>query len=557
MTPVFAENAPRANWVHNRLESIGDMTAMIPFRRVSLFSAALLVAASCTVHAAGGPDAFGYTWKANTDPGGPPLEWLDISSVGTLVTGLTDDNASTAITLPQPFRYYWTDVSQIVVGSNGWISMQPASNIASCFPTIPTAGGATDSYIAPFMSDLIFTGAGNTGSARVYFDAPGNLYIISYLGVPYWIVGAPGYTGSTTFQLVLDYNDRSIRFNYQSLTPFPDNAGCNSDLVIGIESPNGTIGLQPLLETRPGTPGTIRFDYPDTPLISVIDPSPNQLLNATSAGVFVHVGTPMTLTGAVENSGTATTTSAVDARGEVLQPGPAGTVVYDQTVSIPSIDANAQVPVTFTPDYSPAAGPQVLRVSVSGGGDINPGNNQVVSEIRGLIPNGVGQIVGYTDATAATGSLNWNGGSGQFDFGAAVLIILPDGGYSVTALQAFIAANAGSDSVGLELRDNDGPNGMPGTSLGLVDVPGASVTTQAWNTFQLPHPVAVDADGFYLVWYQRGQAFLGTAGSEPVSRRGLELLSGSFSAYRSNDTFDLMLRVIANSNDLIFYNGFE
>jgi hypothetical protein len=213
--------------------------------------------------------------------------------------------------------------------------------------------------------------------------------------------------------------------------------------------------------------------------------------------------------------------------------------------------------VIFMFGYSSVVGPQVLRVSVSGGGDINPGNNQVVSEIRGLIPDGIGQIVGYTDATVATSSLNWNGGSGQFDFGAAVLIIPPDGGYSVTALQAFIAGNGGSDSVGLELRDNDGPNGMPGTSLGLVDVPGASVTTPAWNTFQLPHPVAVDADGFYLVWYQRGQAFLGTAGSEPVSRRGLELLGGSFSPYRNSDTVDLMLRVIASSNDLIFYNGFE
>jgi hypothetical protein len=53
MAPVFSEDAPRANWVHNPLESNGDTTAMIPFRRVSLFSAALLVAASCTVQVDG------------------------------------------------------------------------------------------------------------------------------------------------------------------------------------------------------------------------------------------------------------------------------------------------------------------------------------------------------------------------------------------------------------------------------------------------------------------------------------------------------------------------
>jgi hypothetical protein len=57
----------------------------------------MLVASAQTAIAAGGPDAFGYTYLTSTDAGGPAANWIDISASGTLVTGLADDNSAPAM----------------------------------------------------------------------------------------------------------------------------------------------------------------------------------------------------------------------------------------------------------------------------------------------------------------------------------------------------------------------------------------------------------------------------------------------------------------------------
>lgn len=234
----------------------GALAMNLHSRSAGLAGLWLLLGSAASV--AGGIDG-GYTLLSSAQPGGPAVEWVDISASGTVVAGLADDNSAAAqIPLPSGFPYFGTTVNNLKIGSNGWVAFNNVSNIASCFPTIPTPGGAADNYLAPYVADLNFTGAGNPGQVRYFHDAPGNRFIVSYIDVPYWSINAPGWTGSTNFQVVLDLASGSIRFNYQSLSAPSFNAACN-DLSIGIEGPDGTQGISFAQDTAVAAPLSLLF----------------------------------------------------------------------------------------------------------------------------------------------------------------------------------------------------------------------------------------------------------------------------------------------------------
>lgn len=523
--------------------------------RNSISAACLAMILSTPVGASGGPDAFGYTWIQTSDPGGPTLEWIDISALGTVVTGLADDNsAPTLIQLPLPFRYYWRDYSTLKIGSNGWVAFENISNIASCFPTIPTAGGVGDAYLAPLMGDLNFTGAGNPGQVRTYHDATNNLFIVSYTNTPFWTVNSPGWIGSNSFQIVLDYTDRSIRYNYQGLSGFQPNAAC-VDLVVGIESPTGQYGLAVTTDLMPAQNNTIRFDYPAVPGIAIVDAEPTQVLNPDSKALIADISVPLSFTTTIRNSGNAATTSPVDVLGEMLVPGPGGATVYAQTVQIATLAADEEQAVTFVPNYMLATGTQAARVTVSGGGDINAGNNARLVELIGLDGAVSQHVISYVSGQTTDGGLNWNGGTPD-QFGIATEFVLPEAANLVSRIGAQISSGV-ITGYALELRDNDGPDGHPGTLLARVDVAGGSVNTGVFQDWTLPQPVLVDGDGVYVIWYQQGTTtFIATTTNGVPSRRNLELLAGAYSTYRNNETVDPFLRLTASSS-FLFSDGFE
>ena len=247
----------------------------------------------------GGPDAYGYTWTDSYNANGPQYNWVDIANPtsGIQVSGLGDDNVVGPFSFSAGvFDFYWYSVNKFWVGSNGYISFNNV-NIASPFPNIPTAGGGQDDFIAAFMSDLKFDGVGNP--AECWVSKTSDSTIISYINVPFWNPAGLQYTGSNTFQIVLDPTTKAIYFNYQQ----QQGTSYNSDIKIGIENLSGSIGLQHSSNTYPPTNYTIRFDYPDTVTYQVLDASVQWNSVEASKGIFLPLTGQHNLITSLSNTG--------------------------------------------------------------------------------------------------------------------------------------------------------------------------------------------------------------------------------------------------------------
>ncbi|WP_420574214.1 T9SS type A sorting domain-containing protein [Kordia sp.] len=213
----------------------------------SLFIVCSLFSSLVFSQTSGGPDNYGYNWKNSDDVDGPLFNWIDITSTGTLVTGLADDNSVNSVNMGISFNYYGTVYSTIAIGSNGWISFNTVSNVANCFPILPTMGTQADNLICPFLVDLNFTGNNNAG--KVYYEQyQTNKFIISFINVPFWFNNANGFLGDNTFQVILDSTDNSIVFQYLDMDAsfLATSSNCSGNFVdseVGFENSDGSDGL--------------------------------------------------------------------------------------------------------------------------------------------------------------------------------------------------------------------------------------------------------------------------------------------------------------------------
>ncbi|MEZ5473027.1 MAG: hypothetical protein R3E90_14750 [Marinicella sp.] len=504
--------------------------------------------------AAGGPDAYGYTWADSNEVGGPVFSWIDITIDGTQITGLSDDNSVPMIDMGMNFQYYWAMYSQIKIGSNGWMSFNNVGNIAHCFPQVPTQGGAGDNFLAPYMSDLNFTGTGNPAEAYYYYDSIDNKFIVSFINVPWWSVNSPGFIGSNTFQVILDGNDNSITYQYADMDQanFNNTANCGFDLEIGLENSTGNIGLEILNETVPADNYAIKISYPDVVLLDIEDPTPAWNQNNENKAAFRLVGEDINLVTNVKNDGNVDTTTDVDVTMTVFDSN--NTSVYTDMDTIASLMAQQDVDVNYASAFNNTAGNYRLRAETSSSSDINPSNNILETElVLQDISNSPNQLSYVTD-TISTGQASWNGGTG----GVGAFFMPPYDGWQIDSVEMFIVNNGGAGfSYTVAIYDNEGGNGLPGTLLAAVDVPEGSYTIDNWVLTQLPTPIVAPSNGFYVAWETVNNAgvAMGTVNTPPISRQSYELLAGQWSSYRNNNTLEFMIRV--NMIDLIFKNGFE
>ncbi len=490
----------------------------------------------------GGPDAYGYTWRDNLDPNGPAYAWYDITTIGTLVTGLGDDNVVGPLGIASGFQFYWYTTEQVWIGSNGYLGFT-GSNIASPFPTIPNTA-APNNFIAPFMADFIFGSAGST--AQCYYHVVGDTICISWINVPFWVNAVPPATGSNSFQVILNKADKSITFNYQSQTGLTN----NTDITIGIENIAGNLGLQHSKNTYPVAGRSVKFYYPTVVTYQAIDGGVGYNMSEGNGAVFVNKGQAKQLTTSIRNFGNQPL-SNITVSSVVTQ---AGTTVNSNGSAVFSLTPGVDTVIGFNSLFTPVVdGIYDMTTTVSGiTGDLVPANNSLRTKIIAVDTTQPAIVLDYSDGGVNGAGLSWSGGSGGIGY------YIEPSFYpcKVNAYQMYVMTDAAGTGCYLKLFDDDGPNGGPGTLLDSTFAAPGSFPLAGYATVNLANTnVMITAGGFYVLWEmpQGGNITLARDTDQPISFRAMEYLQGSWAGYRARSTEDFLLGVQAQHylvNDL-------
>lgn len=511
-----------------------------------------LIAVNSTSFAqvSGGPDAFGYTWLHSNAGGGPVYNWIDITSTGEEIFGLEDDNSVGWIPIGFDFRYYWNDYDKVRVGSNGWISFSNISNIAHGFPNIPTAGGAGDNFLAPFLTDLHFVRDGNVGQAY-YWTNNMDSFIVTYNEVPFWANGNPDYTGSNTFQVILNGADNSITFQYKEQIGFGPNTTL-IDAVVGMENVSGTIGLECVSDAYFIAPAAVKFTYPTNITLQIPDLEPAWNQNDLNEGMFFFEGSYASLTTNVTNVGNATVNPPTTAIANFINHAQISSYVSQKNLG--SIAAGADTTIGFNNLlHMPDKGDYSYRVSISNNTDLNlTNNNNDVEFVVVDSANGEVALSFFTPDSIPTGIVMWQGGGGNSGMGLHVES--PFYPATIEAVEVFVTKGdifnplaPLVDGCTIKIRESHPATGLPGNELISETAANTSLLPNQWNRINLSTPITVN-DAFYIQWIMDGDSIaLGTDNRAPYSRRSYEILAGGWAKYRLAEGEDIAIRAILDA----------
>lgn len=484
----------------------------------------------------GGPDTYGYIWRDSNDPSGPVYNWIDILPlVGAQeVRFLADDNTKGSFPIGFPFHFYWYDVSQFWVGSNGYAGFT-GGQISAPFGSIPNVTG-TQNFLAALTCDLLFDPA-NVAECWRYTNPAADTLIVSWINVPFYEVGIPAGTGNNTFQIILSAVDSSITYQYQTQVGVP---ATGSNVVIGIENNSGNIGLQHSLNVFPPTSYAIKYYYPSNTTYVVNDASTTYNDNVETAGLFRSKnGNQFTMTSSIKNTGNQALPS-YNVFSRVLN-SLGTTMVSDNKMSLASTPAQTEN-ITMTNKFNPlAVGTYRYLTNTQLAGDATPSNDQKVQEIVVVDTTTTSIRLSYDNGVdAGLGGLNWTGGVG----GAAIYFVPPCYPVKVTELYAFIVANPSSFGYSMVIYDDNGTAGAAGTKLDSIYMPSTSVLLSSWNTTVLPTPLTINSGGVYVAWKMNGDGLtLGQNQVPPFSFRTFEILGSAWAPYRYGETEDIMINI--------------
>ncbi|MGZ4056322.1 MAG: T9SS type A sorting domain-containing protein [Bacteroidia bacterium] len=491
-----------------------------------------------TVHAQtmGGPDTYGYIWRDSNDPLGQPYNWIDILPLpgAQKVRFLADDNTVGSFPIGFPFHYYWYDVTQFWVGSNGYIGFANGQ-LSSPFPMIPSTSGP-ENFLAAQASDLLFD-ISNSAECWRYTNPAQDTLIVSWLNVPFYDATSTPGIGNNTFQIILSAVDSSITYQYKVQTGAPA-TGVSS--VIGIENISGGIGLQHSFNILPPINYAVKFYYPSSTTYTIADASTDYNDNVVTGGLFrSKSGAPFTMISDVKNTGNLNLSpfnvfSRVYNSSGIIQ-------AYDSIHSIALTPGQSQT-ITMGTTYNPTtAGTFRYITGTQLAGDPLPVNDQKVLELVVVDTTAPSIRLSFDNGVeAGLGGLNWTGGVG----GAAIYFIPPFYPCKVTDLLSYIVANPNNYGFSMSVFDDNGSGGTAGTQLDSVYIPASSVITGAWNAATLSTPITITSGGVYVAWQMNGVGLtLGQNQVGPFSNRTFEILGNTWATYRFRETEDVMINI--------------
>jgi len=370
---------------------------------VALLVAAIDSSAQAPSGANGTTDSFGYVVYDQSQPG-CVFSFVDIRATGTPVAfaaphrdpGLdppADDDGGAVLALGAPLRFYGTSVSQLLMSTNGYLSLATSlddddgrdfSNDAP-LPEVPghttSVGGQQIFGVAgrlmPYHDDLA---AGSGSAQQQYFPvcprASGTV-----AGEPCTVLQwsdwgfARGLPGTFSFQALLYHSSNAIAFQFAPADP---TGGASA--TVGIQDSEARVGLQYAANQAGAVPGgtAVCFYEPTAPLGG---PVADVTIGVVSDQYMVQSGDQINYDVYVTNSGPSTVTGVV--AGQTLPPqlsfagDTCGGDFADGSWTVGSLAPGGQTSCTVTLDVV-GSSPTPVSVALAASAtepDPNAGNN--------------------------------------------------------------------------------------------------------------------------------------------------------------------------------------
>jgi hypothetical protein len=174
-----------------------------------------------------GPGTGGTIVRQTYDAVSTALNWVDISTTGTIVA--QGDDVYTPVNLGFPFEFYGTTYSQAYVSSNGFITFG-SPNTSFSNSGIPNSSAPNNAIYA--LWDDLYPVGGVYGNIRTQ-QVDATTFVVEWDNVSHCCTtGAP-----ETFQAILDGSDNSITLQYLDVT-------ATSGATVGVENADGSVATQ-------------------------------------------------------------------------------------------------------------------------------------------------------------------------------------------------------------------------------------------------------------------------------------------------------------------------